>query len=136
EAFHPVSYVFGAVLLLVAVKLLRGGHQPRPERNLVLRALRRVLPATGDLHGQRLVVSDRGRLLATPLLLALIVVETTDVIMAVDAIHAILAVTTDPLVVYTPNVLALLGVRALYFLLARPTGRFRSLQPGRPVKLG
>jgi tellurite resistance protein TerC len=135
DLFHPVSYVFGALLLVVAVKLLRGGHDPRPERNPVLRALRRVLPATEELHGQRLVVSDRGRLLATPLLLALIVVETTDVIMAVDSIPAILAVTTDPFVVYTSNVFALLGMRALYFLLAGATTRFRYLQPGLAVIL-
>jgi tellurite resistance protein TerC len=135
DAFHPVSYIFGAVLLLVAVKLLRGGHHPRPEHNPVLRALRRVLPATGELRGQRLVVKDRGRLLATPLLLALIVVETTDVIMAVDSIPAILAVTTDPFVVYTSNVFALLGMRALYFLLAGATTRFRYLQPGLAVIL-
>lgn len=135
EVFHPVSYVFGALLLLVAAKMLRGGHQPRPERSLVLRALRRVLPATEGLHGQRLVVSGGGRLLATPLLLALIVVETTDVIMAVDSIPAILAVTTDPFVVYTSNVFALLGMRALYFLLAGATARFRYLQPGLAVIL-
>jgi tellurite resistance protein TerC len=135
ELFHPVSYVFGVLLLLVAVKLMRGGHHPRPEHNPVVRALRRVLPATGRLHGQRLVVRDGGRLLATPLLLALIVVETTDVIMAVDSIPAILAVTTDPFVVYTSNVFALLGMRALYFLLAGATTRFRYLQPGLAVIL-
>ncbi len=82
------------------------------------------------MHGQRFVLRDGGRLLATPLLLALLVVETTGVIFAVDSIPAILAVTTDPLVVYTSNVFALLGMRALYFLLAGAAGRLR--YPARP----
>ena len=95
----------------------------------------RILPATDELRGQRFLVRDQGRVLATPLLLALIVVETTDVIFAVDSIPAILAVTTDTFVVYTSNVFALLGMRALYFLLAGAAGQFRYLQPGLAVIL-
>ena len=129
-AFHPVSYVFGAVLLVAAVQMLRHKPAPRPRRNLALRALRWVLPSTERLHGQRFLVRDGTRLLATPLLLALIVIETTDVIFAVDSIPAVLAVTTDPFVVYTSNVFALLGMRALYFLLAGATAQFRYLRPG------
>src|SRR5580693_2499545 len=135
EAFHPVIYVFGAVLLYAAVKMMRGGQHARPEDNRVLRALRRILPATEDLRGQRFVVRDGGRVLATPLLVALIVVEVTDLIFAVDSIPAILAVTTDTFVVYTSNVFALLGMRALYFLLAGAAARFRYLQPGLAVIL-
>jgi len=135
ETFHPVIYFFGAVLLYAAFKMLRGGSHPQPERNRVLRALRRVLPATEDLHGQKFLVRDGRRVLATPLLLALIVVETTDVIFAIDSIPAVLAITTDPFVVYTSNVFALLGMRALYFLLAGATARFRYLQPGLAVIL-
>jgi TerC family integral membrane protein len=135
EAFHPVIYLFGAVLLAAAVTMLRGGHHPRPEQNRALKALTRVLPATGHLHGQRFIVRDRGRVLATPLLLALVVIETTDVVLAVDSIPAILAVTTDPFVVYTSNVFALLGMRALYFLLAGAAIRLRYLQPGLAVIL-
>ena len=135
ESFHPVIYFFGAILLVAAVKMLRGEPDPHPERNLAVRALRRVLPATERLHGQRFLVRDGGRLLATPLLLALIVIETTDVIFAVDSIPAILAVTTDPFVVYTSNVLALLGMRALYFLVAGATAQFRYLRPGLAVIL-
>ena len=135
ETFHPVIYVFGAVLAWAAVKMLRGGTHPNPRRNRALRAMRRILSATEDLHGQRFVVRDSGRWLATPLLLALIVVETTDVIFAVDSIPAVLAVTTDTFVVYTSNVLALLGMRALYFLLAGAPARFRYLQPGLAVIL-
>ncbi len=134
-AFHPVSYVFAAILLVAAVKMLRHEPAPRPERNLAIRALRRVLPTTGRLHGQRFLVREDARLLATPLLLALIVIETTDVIFAVDSIPAVFAVTTDPFVVYTSNVFALLGMRALYFLLAGATAQFRYLRPGLAVIL-
>jgi tellurite resistance protein TerC len=135
ESFHPVIYFFGAILLVAAVKMLRGEPDPRPERNLAVRALRRVLPTTERLHGQRFLVRDGTRLLATPLLLALLVIETTDVIFAVDSIPAILAVTTDPFVVYTSNVFALLGMRALYFLVAGATAQFRYLRPGLAVIL-
>ena len=131
EAFHPVGYLFGAVLLYAAVKMVRGETGP----GRVVRAARRVLPATERLHGQRFVVRDGGRLLATPLLVALIVVEVTDLIFAVDSIPAVLAVTTDPFVVYTSNVFALLGMRALYFLLAGAAARFRYLQPGLAIIL-
>jgi tellurite resistance protein TerC len=136
EAVHPVIYVFGAILLLAAFNMLRGGTpHATPEHSRVLRWLRRWLPVTDELHGQRFLLRDGGRLLATPLLLALVVVETTDVIFAVDSIPAILAVTTDPFVVYTSNVFALLGMRALYFLLAGAAGRLRYLRPGLAVIL-
>jgi tellurite resistance protein TerC len=135
EAVHPVIYLFGAVLLVAAVNMLRGGTDPAPENPRVLRWLQRRLPVTGQLRGQRFLVRDSGRLLATPLLLALLVVETADVIFAVDSIPAILAVTTDPFLVYTSNVFALLGMRALYFLLAGAAARLRFLQPGLAVIL-
>ena len=123
------------VLLYAAVKMARGGSHVRPERNPVLRTMRRILPATEHLHGQRFVVQDGGRLLATPLLVTLIVVEVTDLIFAVDSIPAILAVTTNTFVVYTSNVFALLGMRALYFLLAGAVARFRYLRPGLAIIL-
>jgi tellurite resistance protein TerC len=135
ENFHPVSYLFGAVLVFAAVKMLGGGDDRQPRETRVLRALSRILPATDQLHGQRFLIRERGRLLATPLLLTLIVVETTDVIFAIDSIPAVLAITTDTFVVYTSNVFALLGMRALYFLLARAAGQFRYLQPGLAVIL-
>jgi len=100
-----------------------------------VRALSRILPATDELRGQRFLVRERGRLLAIPLLLALIVIEATDVIFAVDSIPAILAVTTDTFVVYTSNVFALLGLRALYVLLLRASARLRYLQSGLAVIL-
>lgn len=136
EAIHPVIYVFGAVLLVAAVNMLRGGAHTAPGQPRVLRLLRRLLPVTGQLHGQRFILRDGGRLVATPLLLALVVAETADVIFAVDSIPAVLAVTTDPFVVYTSNVFAVLGMRALYFLLAGATARLRYLRPGLAVILG
>lgn len=135
ETFHPVIYLFGAVLLYAAARMLRGGHHPRPGRGRALRVMRRILPVTEHLHGQRFLVRRRGRVLDTPLLLALIVIETTDVVFAVDSIPAVLAVTTDTFVVYTSNVLAMLGMRALYFLLAGTAARFRYLQPGLAIVL-
>ena len=135
DAIHPVSYVFGVVLLVSAVNMLRGGAHAVPEDSRVLRLLRRRLPVSGELHGQRFVVRDAGRLLATPLLLALLVVEITDVMFAVDSVPAILAVTTDPFVVYTSNVFALLGMRALYFLLVATAARLRYLRLGLAVIL-
>ena len=135
DSFHLVSYLFGAVLLFAAVTMARGRGHIQPRRNRALRGLSRILPATDELRGQRFLVRDRGRVLATPLLLALIVIETTDVIFAVDSIPAILAVTTDTFVVYTSNVFALLGMRALYFLLAGAVGQVRYLQPGLAVIL-
>jgi tellurite resistance protein TerC len=137
DAIHPVIYVFGAVLIVAAVNMLRGGAHavPSPESSRVLRLLRRVLPVTDQIVGQRFVVRAGSRLVATPLLVALVVVEFTDVIFAVDSIPAVLAVTTDPFVVYTSNVFALLGMRALYFLLAGAAARLRYLRPGLAVIL-
>ena len=128
EAFHPVIYLFGAVLLAAAVTMLRGGHHPRPQHNRALKALTRALPATRRLHGQRFLLRDRGRVLATPLLLALIVIETADVVFAVDSIPAIFGITRDPFIVYTSNVCAILGLRSLYFLLAGVVHKFAYLR--------
>jgi len=149
DAIHPVIYVFGAILLVAAFNMLRGESYSAPQDPRVLRILRRFLPVADRLHGQRFLVRDdsrasghknggrkKGRLLATPLLVALIVAETADVIFAVDSIPAVLAVTTDPFIVYTSNLFALLGMRSLYFLLAGATARLRYLQPGLAVILG
>jgi tellurite resistance protein TerC len=135
EAIHPVIYVFGAILLVAAAGMLRGDSHAAPREPPVLRVLRRVLPVGDRLHGQRFLVRDGGGLIATPLLVALVVVETADVIFAVDSIPAVLAVTTDPFIVYTSNVFALLGMRALYFLLAGAADRIRYLRPGLAVIL-
>ena len=136
EAIHPVIYVFGAVLLVAAFNMLRGGtHAPPSTRGRCGCCGAGCRSPTGcTASGSSL--RDGGRLLATPLLLALLVVETTDVIFAVDSIPAVLAVTTDPFVVYTSNVFALLGMRALYFLLAGAAARLRYLRLGLAVILG
>ena len=129
--FHPTVYLFGALLLYTAIQTLRpGGREVRPDQNVAVRVLRRVIPVTGQPRGQRFIVREDGRWLATPLLVALVAVETTDVIFAVDSIPAIFAITTDTFVVFTSNVFALLGMRSLYFLLAGAARRFRYLQPG------
>jgi tellurite resistance protein TerC len=135
EAIHPVIYVFGAILLVAAAGMLRDDSHAAPREPRVVRVVRRVLPVGDRLHGQRFVVRDGGRLIATPLLVALVVIETADVIFAVDSIPAVLAVTTDPFIVYTSNVFALLGMRALYFLLAGAADRVRYLRPGLAVIL-
>ncbi|MEU4091599.1 TerC family protein [Streptomyces sp. NPDC026673] len=136
DAFHATIYVFGALLLLTAVKVLRhGAAQVHPDRNIVLRALRRVVPVTDRLHGQRLFVRMNGAWAATPLLAALIVIETTDVVFAVDSIPAIFAVTQNTFIVFAANAFSLLGMRAAYFLISGAARRFRHLQTGLGVIL-
>jgi len=129
--FHWMIYLFGAFLIFTGFKLLRPGEQEvDPDRNPVLRLFRRVMPVTAEYHGQRFFVRQAGRLVATPLMLVLIVVETTDVIFAVDSVPAIFAITTDPFIVYTSNIFAILGLRALFFVLAGIMGLFRYLKVG------
>jgi tellurite resistance protein TerC len=129
--FHWAAYVFGAILAFTGVKLLLQRHdEPHPERNPVVRAFRRIVPMTADLAGPRFTVVRDGRRLATPLLLALVAVEVTDLIFAVDSIPAIFAVTKDPFIVFTSNIFAILGLRSLYFLLARAITKFAHLKLG------
>jgi tellurite resistance protein TerC len=131
ERFHWTIYVFGALLILTGVKMLlaRNSH-PDPSRSPVLRAFRRVVPMTEDYEGQRFVVRRGRALLATPLLAALVLVETSDIIFAVDSIPAIFAVTDDPFIVFASNAFAILGLRALYFMLAGLIDRFVYLKVG------
>ena len=131
NAFHWMIYVFGGFLIFTAIKLLlTGDHELHPEKNPAVRVLRRIMHVTKEYHGQRFFVRKDRRLWATPLLLVLVVVETTDVIFAVDSIPAIFAITFDPFIVYTSNVFAILGLRALYFLLAGIMEMFRYLKVG------
>jgi tellurite resistance protein TerC len=130
-AFHWMIYLFGGFLILTGIKmLLMGDHKLEPEKNPAVRLLGRLINITKEYHGQRFFVRQNGRLWATPLLLVLVVVETTDVIFAVDSIPAIFAVTLDPFIVYTSNIFAILGLRALYFLLAGVMDMFRYLKVG------
>ncbi|MGE5200244.1 MAG: TerC family protein [Rhodospirillaceae bacterium] len=129
--FHWIIYVFGGVLLLTGVKLFvqRNEHM-HPERNPVLRLFRRFVPTVPEFHGQRFTVVKAGRRYATPLLAVLVLVEATDLVFAVDSIPAVFAVTKDPFIVYTSNIFAILGLRAMFFLLAGVMDRFRYLKPG------
>lgn len=131
NAFHWMIYVFGGFLIITGIRLMFStDKEVEPERNPILRMVRRLLPVTTRYHGQSFFVRLEGRIWATPLLLVLVVVETTDVVFALDSIPAIFAVTRDPFIVYTSNVFAILGLRALYFLLAGVMEMFRFLQIG------
>jgi tellurite resistance protein TerC len=131
DRFDWTVYVFGAFLVLTGLKMLRQRHTEHdPSRNPVVRLLRRVMPVTDGYRGQKLTVREAGRRMATPLLAVLLVIETTDVLFAVDSIPAIFAVTTDPFLVFTSNAFAILGLRALYFLLAGMITRFAHLKVG------
>ncbi|MFN8620703.1 MAG: TerC family protein [Chloroflexota bacterium] len=132
ESYHWIIYVFGAFLVFTGLRMAfaGGGHEPHPERNIVVRTARRVVPVVPEYHGQHFLVRTAVGLAATPLLLALLTVETSDLVFAVDSIPAIFAVTTDPFVVFTSNAFAILGLRSLYFLLADAADRFRYLRFG------
>jgi tellurite resistance protein TerC len=134
--FSWVLYILGVFLVITGAKLLREKQEEiHPERNPVVRLARKIFPVTQSYEGAAFFVRHQGRLLATPLLLVLLLVETTDVLFAVDSIPAIFAVTLDPFIVYTSNVFAILGLRALYFVLAGAIRKFRYLRPGLAVVL-
>ena len=137
QRFHWIIYVFGAFLIFTGIRMaMQDEADIEPEANPVLRLVRRILPVTQDFRGQNFFVTEplhRGekpRLLATPLFIVLVLVETTDLIFAVDSIPAIFAVTQKPFIVYSSNVFAILGLRALYFLLAGVIHRFHYLKAG------
>jgi tellurite resistance protein TerC len=127
---HWVSYLFGAFIVLTGLRMAQVEEEIRPERNPVLHFIRAVLPVTTGYRSERLLVRDQGRLAATPLLVALVMVATMDVVFAVDSIPAIFAITLDPFVVFSSNAFAVLGLRALYFLLATGMRRFAYLKLG------
>ena len=131
QRFHWVIYIFGAFLVFTGIKLLvqRAG-EVHPERNPLFRLFRRCIPAVHDYHGGHFTVVKAGKRYATPLLLVLVAIEATDLVFAVDSIPAIFAVTTDPFIVYTSNIFAILGLRALYFALAGMMGQFHYLKVG------
>ena len=135
QQFHWVIYVFGAFLVFSGIRMAMHSEQDLdPESGFVNRLVRRVVPVTREYHGQRFFVRERAaagtRLAATPLFVVLVLVETTDLIFAVDSIPAIFAITQDPFIVYSSNVFAILGLRALYFLLADVIHRFHYLKVG------
>ena len=133
--FHFITYLFGAILVYSGIKLFREGESEiHPEKNPVLRLFRKIVPVTKEFEGDRFFVRRAG-LYATPLFIVLLVVETTDVLFAVDSIPAILAITLNAFVVYTSNVFAILGLRAMYFALAGMLDVFHYLHYGLAVIL-
>jgi tellurite resistance protein TerC len=130
DSFSWILYVFGAFLLIAGVRMIRGENEVDPGRNLIVRGLRRVFPVTPDYVGDRFFTHVDKRLLATPLFVALVAIETTDIVFATDSIPAIFGITRDVFVVFTSNAFAILGLRALYFVLADAMDRFRYLKYG------
>jgi tellurite resistance protein TerC len=137
ERFEWMLFVFGAFLLVTAFRMIRHGDddEVHPEHNPVLRVVRKVIPSTTEYDGQKLFTLQNGKRLATPLLAVLIVIETSDVVFAVDSIPAILAVSREQFIVFSSNAFAILGLRALYFLLADLREKFSLLQQGLAVIL-
>jgi tellurite resistance protein TerC len=134
--FHWILYVFGLLLLLTGVKmLLFANHEPDLEKNPILRWMRGHMKITTEHHGEKFFVFEQGVRYATPMFVVLVLVEVTDLIFAVDSIPAIFAVTSDPFIVFTSNIFAILGLRAMYFLLADIAERFHMLKYGLAVIL-
>ncbi len=129
--FHWIVLIFGAFLVITGVKmLLQTDVSVDPEKNKLVRIFRRFLPVSEILHGDRLFIRQNGRLFATPLFLVLLVIESSDVIFAVDSIPAVLAISHDTFIVYTSNIFAILGLRSLYFAVSGIMGYFRFLKIG------
>lgn len=129
--FHWLVYVFGGFLIITGIKMaFHRDYQVHPERNILLRLFKKMLPMTADFRGANFFISENGRRYATPLFAVLVLIESTDLLFAVDSIPAILAITTDPFIVYTSNVFAILGLRSLYFALAGFMKLFKYLHFG------
>lgn len=135
QRFHWVMYLFGAFLVITGARLLRRAGEVHPERNPLFLAFRRIVPSVKEYRGAHFTVREGGRRFATPMLLVLLCVEASDIVFAVDSIPAIFAITRDPFIVYTSNVFAILGLRALYFVLAGVMREFHYLRPGLAVVL-
>jgi tellurite resistance protein TerC len=136
QEFHWLMYVFGALLVATAVKLLVMSEEGiDPRKNAVYRLFQRVVPSVPEYHGSRFTVVQNGKRYATPLLAVLVLIEWTDLVFAVDSIPAIFAVTSDPFIVFTSNIFAILGLRAMFFLLSGVIGKFHLLKPSLAVVL-
>ena len=134
--FHWVLYVFGAFLVLTGIKMWwAAGQEPNLEDNPALKLLKRVIPVSRNFDGEKFFTLENGKRIATPLLLVVALVGITDVIFAVDSIPAIFAITTDPFIVLTSNIFAILGLRAMYFLLQAVAAKFHLLSYGLAVIL-
>ncbi|MGE5346104.1 MAG: TerC/Alx family metal homeostasis membrane protein [Acidithiobacillales bacterium] len=135
-SIHWVLWVFGGFLILTGLKILFVPEKPiDPEKNIAIRLVKKVFPVTHELHGQRFFLREAGRFVATPLFLALVFIEFTDIVFAIDSVPAIFAITDEPLIVFTSNICAILGLRAMFFLLAGAVGKFYLLKYGLGVVL-
>ncbi|MHC1699005.1 MAG: TerC family protein [Geobacteraceae bacterium] len=131
ERFQWLFYVFGVILILTAFKTAFGGHgESDPQKSIVVRLVSRLMPVTKKIRGDWFITRRQGKWLASPLLVALLMVEASDLVFALDSIPAIFAVTLDPFIVFSSNVFAIMGLRALYFLLAHVIGMFIYLKYG------
>ena len=136
ERFDWILYVFGGFLLITAIRLLKPTHDDvHPEDNFILRLVNKVVPSTNEYDGQKLFTRVNGARVATPLFAVLVVIESSDVIFAVDSIPAIIAVSREQFIIFSSNAFAILGLRALYFLLADMRNRFGYLQQGLAIVL-
>jgi TerC family integral membrane protein len=136
KEFHWIIYIFGAFLIFTGIRMaIHRNEEMHPEQNPVIKMLRRIIPVTENYEGDHFFLRRAGKLMATPLFLVLLIVESTDLVFAVDSIPAIFAVTNDPFIVYTSNVFAILGLRSLYFLLAGVIDKFYYLKLGLSVVL-
>ena len=137
EQFHGILYIFGVFLIYSGIRIYfeDGDEKIEPEKNPILRFCRRYLPITKDEHGGQFMVRESGKLMFTPLFLVIVLIETTDLIFAVDSIPAAFAITQNPFLIYTSNIFAVMGLRAMFFLLAGIIDKFYLLQKGLSIIL-
>lgn len=136
KLFHWIVYVFGAILIWTAVKIAtRKEEKFAPEKNPVLKLFRKYFRVATDFHKEKFFVNQGGFLLATPLFVTLLLIESSDIVFAIDSIPAVLAITTDPFIVYTSNIFAILGLRSLFFIISGMLELFRYLKLGISVIL-
>lgn len=134
--FHWVIYLFGGFLIITGVKMMFShAEEIEPEKNFLIRAFKRFMPVTGEIKGKSFFVRENGVLHATPLFIALLFLEATDIIFAVDSVPAIFSITKEPLIVFTSNIFAILGLRSMYFMLAGAVDKFHFLKYGLSVVL-
>ena len=137
EEFHWILYIFGAMLIYAGYRVVYGGDTKiEPERNLAVRLFRKIMPVDNEYHGHSFFIKRNHRWIATPLFVCLLVIETTDVVFAIDSIPAIFAITTDPFIVLSSNMMAVLGLRSLYFVLAEVHASFTYVKYGVGIVLG
>lgn len=137
EEFHWILYLFGAMLIYAGYRVVYGGDTKiEPDKNIAVRLFRKIMPVDNEYHGHSFFIKRNHRWIATPLFVCLLVIETTDVVFAIDSIPAIFAITTDPFIVLSSNIMAVLGLRSLYFVLAEVHASFNFVKYGVGIILG